>query len=72
MTHAATHKNTKSSVLSCFALRHYPHTQTPLIIFFPHQCLATVHRSLSPPTNANILTTLLCNLVNALPMQDAK
>lgn len=57
---------TKSFVPSLRTLTNTPSN------FFPHQCLPTVHRSLSPPTNANILTTLLSNLFSALPVQDAK
>ncbi len=51
----------------------YTHTYTTLLShFFPHQRLPTVHKSLSPPTNANILTTLFSNLLSALPVQNAK
>lgn len=44
---------------------------TPLTDF-PHQSLPTVHRSVSPPTNASILTALLSNLSSGPPMQDVK
>lgn len=47
-------------------------THTLLTSFFPHQCLPTVRRSLSPSTDASTLTALFSNLLSALPVQHRK